>query len=338
VEGLVEVMLRFQMFSEFSSYTLSVEQPLPRSSGIQATLEQGDLLCDWVESQWAATGNGDAGWLGEEPLMCCVAAPEDDTDCTLEEAIRVLSQGDPAVAAGVVAGRMPTNDSRLAVNYKLTDNDRLYAAFLFERFPLAGDDNLTNSRTLQRFFELEQYRLLALTASGAAKGLTEPLEAINLEAIEALQGLTSEGKGSEQKRVQLEELIDLQSKLERLGVEARDRFGACEAYANVVETRLDRMQPRPCDGVKYFLGFVRKRLDPATRTYGSTIKMLDATTASVQRAVDVLRTLVELEVQATNETLVMLGTFLSISSLVFSILQFEAQTGVASKLLPGLHK
>jgi uncharacterized membrane-anchored protein len=75
-------------------------------------------------------------------------------------------------------------------------------------------------------------------------------------------------------------------------------------------------------GVSNFDGFVRKRLEPALRTFDSAGERLDETTDTVSRASNLLRAQIDLNVQAQNENLLLLGTILSVSSFSLAIIQF----------------
>lgn len=126
----------------------------------------------------------------------------------------------------------------------------------------------------------------------------------------------------------LERIIDLQNRSETLGIGIRDRFGASEAYGNVVLRRLDRMNVKPAPGTQNFQGVVRKRLEPALRTYRSAGERLDETTDAVARASNLLRCQIDLDVQEQNDNLLILGTILSVSSFSLAIVQFLEKVDV----------
>jgi len=113
-----------------------------------------------------------------------------------------------------------------------------------------------------------------------------------------------------------------------LGIGVRDRFGASEAYGNVVFRRLDRMYCTPAPGTQNFQGFVRKRLEPALRTYQSAGERLDETTDAVARASNLLRCQIDLDVQQQNDNLLIIGTVLSLSSFSLAIIQFLEKVDV----------
>ena len=72
--------------------------------------------------------------------------------------------------------------------------------------------------------------------------------------------------------------------------------------------------------------FVRKRLDPALRTYNIAARRLDETTTAISRAAALCRTEVDIDIQSLNENLLVLGTVISISSLLISVLSLVERT------------
>jgi len=181
---------------------------------------------------------------------------------------------------------------------------------------------------------LETTNGFADTFTGLAKILFSELAYINKGVISLLNTFQDpESSGLKGKREALSSVCELQSKCEQLGVEIRDRFAASEAYGNVVLRRLERMKGVPLSGSKNLESFVKKRLEPALRSYKSAGKRLDETTEAVSRANSLLRTQVDIDNQAMNQIFVFLGAILSISSTGLTILQFFQSFGEAAQQL-----
>ena len=179
------------------------------------------------------------------------------------------------------------------------------------------------SRDMQRFLEMEQYRLLCLCAMPVAKMSFSELDGLKRNVLEGMNRLQSGEADTTAKKLRLlQELIATQTTCESIGVESRDRFQAALAYGDIVERRLENFGAEPILGMKNFRTFVYKRLTPALRTYRSAIANVDEATDAVTRATQLLRTQVELDVQRLNERLVLLGTFISVTSFVFTLIQF----------------
>ena len=194
------------------------------------------------------------------------------------------------------------------------------------------------SRNLARLLELETYRLMCLMTIPKAKRLIEEMDIVSaatvtvLEEKQALDDKKENGRlidvggsgkrraNAKRQRGDLQRLMRLQTRCEQLGVELRGRLRECEAYGNVVERRLSGMQIAGVANCKSLPNFVRKRLDPALRTYSIATRRLDETTATVSRSASLCRTEVDIDIQALNENLLVLGTVVSISSLLISVL------------------
>ena len=358
--GFLPVAVRFQQFAEFDSFTFIFNKRGTLGPGgdlagaLEVCLRQGDQFLDWLQAE------GD--WLEAMPgetLLHSVTAvvPGEGTfdeagaaqgrrlakDAPIERELRAVCgvfselqcRSDKATIAGC---SMCRGASRLYANYKLTDQGRLHAAFVYDQKVLEASDVRPEQgytgwfgRQIQRFLELEQYRLLALMALPTARRLAGVLNKVDDDILASLTRISASEINSRERKKQLRTLSELKSLSEEFGVVSRDRFRASEAYAQVVDSRLERMKPAPIFGLKSFEGFVKKRLDPARRTFKGTTRMLDETSASLQRALDILEVQIESETQATSETLVVLGTILSVTSLLFSLGEFEYTTGVGPR-------
>lgn len=202
------------------------------------------------------------------------------------------------------------------------------------------------SRNVSRFLELETYRLLCLLVMPKAKALIDEIDVISSAALAVLEekqpniiGSSSSSEdaasrlqnqiqrwlnvsNSKLKQKELFKLIKLQTRCEQLGVEVRGDFAASEAYGNVVERRLQGMQINSVAGTKSLPNFIRKRLDPALRTYSIASKRLNETTEAITRTASLCRTEVDIDIQSLNEKLIVLGSIISFSSLAISLLTF----------------
>ena len=325
----VPIRIRYQQFTEFSSYTfelpyfetrdpLSTKECFEQGEGLIQALKgldgwwddiPGELFLVAVVASTPAESNGNK-------IVACPKKIQTDLHHIQSDS---RYPGDTPV--GAMVGEME-KEMGLFVNYALQPfTNHLYVSVPFNENASTLDCQLY-SRNIQRFLELEQYRLLCLSAVSTAKYLFIALESINSELLGVLGTFKSSDLSIPAKKDALESIIDLQSRCETLGIGIRDRFGASEAYANVVFRRLDKLATRRADGVKDFEGFVKKRLEPAIRTYKSSGQRLDETTDAVSRASNLLRCQVDLDVQQQNDKLLILGTIISVTSFSLTIIQF----------------
>jgi hypothetical protein len=328
ISDRIPLRIRYQQFTEFTSYTFD----LPILEGYDSMkdgFEEGENFIKGLK--------GIDGWWNDIPgelfLVAVVSsrATPAKGNKILYDPLKIqtdlyhiksdsLYPGDSPT--GAIVGQME-KEMGLFVNYALQPfTDYLYVGVLYHE-NASSVEKQQYSRQVQRFLELEQYRLLCLSASSVAKYLFVALESINEEILQVLRDFqTARENKTNELQSSLESIIDLQSRSETLGIGIRDRFGASQAYGNVVFRRLDRLCCRMTPGVSNFDGFVRKRLEPALRTFDSAGERLDETTDTVSRASNLLRAQIDLNVQAQNENLLLLGTILSVSSFSLAIIQF----------------
>jgi len=199
------------------------------------------------------------------------------------------------------------------------------------------------ARMIQRFLEMEQYRLLALLPLEDAKVLQRRLREMDKSLSAAVarsltrttipDGSSDDGdpdaesvEGSD--RLLLADLVALSGECEELGAIARNRLEAALAYGEVVKGRMARLQITHGGGygTRNLAGVVLRRLEPALRTYGVTIRQLTSTTSSISRATNLLNTKVSIRVERQQSRLVKIGTVLSVLSLIAGLLEFAERT------------
>ena len=324
----IPIRIRYQQFTEFTSYTFQMPT-LEGYETMKGGFRQGENLIEALKSI--------DGWWDDIPgelfLVAIVNSREEaakKNKNVLYDPLKLQDDLYSIRSDSSYPGDSPTGcfvgeqekQMGIFVNYALQPfTDYLYVAILYDEKSTFVEKQ-QYSRQIQRFLELEEYRLLCLSASAIAKYLFIAIESINDELLQVLNTFkTSDLKFTERKSA-LERIIDLQNRSETLGIGIRDRFGASEAYGNVVFRRLDRMYCKPAPGTQNFQGFVRKRLEPALRTYRSAGERLDETTDAVSRASNLLRCQIDLDVQEQNDNLLILGTILSVSSFSLAIVQF----------------
>ena len=190
---------------------------------------------------------------------------------------------------------------------------------------------------------MEQYRLLALLPLEDAKVLQRRLREMDKSLSAAVarslarttipDGSSDDGdpdaesvEGSD--RLLLADLVALSGECEELGAIARNRLEAALAYGEVVKGRMARLQITHGGGygTRNLAGVVLRRLEPALRTYGVTIRQLKSTTSSIRRATILLNTKVSIRVERQQSRLVKIGTVLSVLSLIAGLFEFAERT------------
>lgn len=155
-------------------------------------------------------------------------------------------------------------------------------------------------RMLQRLFEIETYRVLALLALPIARDASPELGALERELAEVTATL-AEPMDSDEKL--LDELTRLAARGERLIAASRYRFGAARAYYDIVERRVAELRERRLPGTQTVEEFMTRRLAPAMATIESVGRRELAFSERVARASRLLSTRVDVARERQNQEL-----------------------------------
>ncbi|MBB4013794.1 DUF3422 family protein [Niveibacterium umoris] len=172
----------------------------------------------------------------------------------------------------------------------------------FSRFVVVdrGMGPLQTGRMLQRLFEIETYRMLALLALPGAKQQMPKLDALS----NAMRRITERMDKPEHDASELlHELTAQASALEHLVAQSQYRFSASRAYYSLVERRIDELRERRLPGLQPFHEFMEHRLAPAMETCDTVVGRQDRITARIQRTSALLRTRVEVQHEEQNRAL-----------------------------------
>ena len=186
-------------------------------------------------------------------------------------------------------------------------------AQLFSAFKLHGDGygrfiirntGLNNSQMGQltrRIMDLETYRLLALIALPTAKKIAPQLLDMDKNLAEILNVVT-DPKRTRSERDLLEKLTNVEAQLETYRAETNHRFSATRAYQQLVTDRLEGIKEQHVEGYLSAGEIIGRRLDPALRTCESVQTWMDDLSKRVERASDLMRTRVNLNLQEQNRS------------------------------------
>jgi uncharacterized membrane-anchored protein len=203
-------------------------------------------------------------------------------------------------ASDNVAGSLVSGGSAAAwTDFVLRDDD-------FSRIIVVdlGLGERQAGRLMQRLLEIETYRTMALLALPVARQLAPQLTRLDrahTETSGAIAGLAD----IEDERALLDTLMDHAAEIERLANASAYRFGAARAYYALVERRVDELRETRIEGQQTIREFMDRRLAPAMRTCESTAGRLETLASRVGRASNLLRTRVDIELEAQNRDVLM---------------------------------
>ena len=159
-------------------------------------------------------------------------------------------------------------------------------------------------RTLQRLFEIEAYRMMALLALPIAR---QQLPRV-VQIERALAALTADiarddlAQGSRDEAL-LHELTRLAAEVESGLAASQFRFGACRAYSELVVTRIHELRERRLPGLQTIEEFMARRFMPAVGTCATTSQRLHELSERVAQASALLSTRVSIARERQNQAL-----------------------------------
>jgi uncharacterized membrane-anchored protein len=268
--------LKWERHGEFSAYTVLVRGQSPRPFSAPAL---GFLPPEWLEAI-----PGRTIVAAHAKLVRGSAAPPDATELADHFGTNVVIGAEIGDGAGYAF-----------TDFRIRDDGSV-------RF-LVVDRGLTPrqaGRMLQRLFEIEDYRVLALLALPIARR-----EAPRVLEVERALGLLTddiarEGRADE---TLLAELTRLAAQVESALAASRYRFGASRAYYDLVRARIAELRERRIPGLQTIDEFMTRRLAPAMATVDSVARRMSELSERVARASGLLSTRVDIARERQNQAL-----------------------------------
>lgn len=170
------------------------------------------------------------------------------------------------------------------------------------RFILIGDGFTPRQagRMLQRLFEIEAYRMLALLALPIARRQSPRIVAIERALAELTDGIARE-VGNEE--ALLQELTRLAAEVESGLAASQFRFGATRAYGELVRTRIAELREVRLPGTQTIEEFMARRFSPAVATCSTVSQRLHDLSERVAQASSLLATRVGIAREKQNQAL-----------------------------------
>lgn len=173
-----------------------------------------------------------------------------------------------------------------------------FTRFVVLAGPRAGSRRL--GRIVQRLIEVENYRMLSMLALPVARRLSEKLGEIEAELTTLIGGFSTE---THDDQATLGRLTRLSAAIEALSAESAFRFAASNAYAALVDQRIEVLREARAADRQLLSEFMARRFKPAMRTWQATERRLADVTGRAARGVALLSARVNVAVERQNQDL-----------------------------------
>jgi uncharacterized membrane-anchored protein len=155
-------------------------------------------------------------------------------------------------------------------------------------------------RTVQRLFEIEAYRMMALLALPIARRQSPRVLAIERALAELTDDIARDAGGDESL---LRELTRLAAEVESGLSASQFRFGASKAYYELVSARIEELREKRLPSVQTIEEFMTRRLRPAIATCATISQRMRDLSERVAQASSLLSTRVSIAREQQNQAL-----------------------------------
>jgi len=213
-----------------------------------------------------------------------------------DEAKMLARMEDWFVAESVAVARVVDGAAVIAGDFHIDPAGHMR----FAVFVRPGTGGRRVGRIVQRLCEIETYRGMSMLGLMRSRQLTGRLNALDPRLSALVSGLDAVEPSPEKA---LHNLLAISAELESLAVQFSFRFGATAAYEAILNQRVQVLREERVLGRQTFAEFMMRRYDPAMRTVKSAERRLAQMAERAQRAAELLRTRVDVERSAQNQSL-----------------------------------
>jgi len=279
--NLTSFQIRWEQHGEFSTYSFYVHDT-PDNPFSDSALKK--VPVDWLSE---LTGQVIVA------THAIVAAPTDINYQEEDVDLASLSSyfaGNPIIGSKVTGGAASVfTDFRIHVDG-------------FSRFFIINHALRTEQagRLLQRLFEIEVYRVMALMAFPIARKLNPALNKSDRQLYTITNAMTLPDHNDAEL---LDELTTLAAEVENHISSNHFRFAAASAYYQLVDQRVTDLREVRIQGIQTIGEFIKRRLEPAIKTCESLSYRFTLLSERVSNASQLLRTRVDIIIERQNQSL-----------------------------------
>ncbi|KNG94413.1 hypothetical protein ATO11_06835 [Pseudaestuariivita atlantica] len=272
--------LKWESHTEFVTYTLF-----------------GDGVAD-TPFDAATFGLFSEDWLAEAPgvrvtsALIRIEVEEDETTIT-----RKLE--DWFVPESLAVSRILDDSAVIAGDFRIDPAGHMRLAVFAARDTGAQ----RTGRIVQRLCEIETYKTMSMLGLAKVRAIGPKLGALEAQLTDLVTGMAEDERTTDAHESTLKSLLAVSADLESLVAQTSFRFGATGAYEAIVDQRIEVLREERFTGRQTFREFMMRRFDPAMRTVKSTEARMHQLSTRAERAGNLLRTRVEVERSAQNQSL-----------------------------------
>jgi uncharacterized membrane-anchored protein len=158
---------------------------------------------------------------------------------------------------------------------------------------------LQSGRLVQRLFEIDTYRMMALLALPMARQLSPFLNTSEQELLQILAAMETAGEIEEPQL--LDRITKLEAAVARKYTDPYYRFSAANAYYELVQQRIEELREERIEGLQTFREFNDRRFLPAIATCRAVAGRLAALSDRIAHATVLLSTRVSVTRERQNQ-------------------------------------
>jgi uncharacterized membrane-anchored protein len=155
-------------------------------------------------------------------------------------------------------------------------------------------------RVVQRLCEIETYKAMSMLGFARVREMSRMMAETDGHLSRLIDDMTA---GTQPADETLQSLLRVSAELESLVAQSSFRFGATAAYEQIVHQRIGVLREDRFEGRQTFTEFMMRRYDPAMRTVRATKERLGTMADRAMRAGELLRTRVDVDRSAQNQSL-----------------------------------
>ncbi len=155
-------------------------------------------------------------------------------------------------------------------------------------------------RIIQRLLEIETYKTMSMLGFALTREIGGQVGKMDHQVSDLMAKMSAQEMKPE---ATLNALLDVSVELENVVAQTSFRFAGTAAYQAIVRERIEALRETRFEGRQGFGEFMARRYEPAMRTVVSMERRLERMSARASRASDLLRTRVDVERSAQNQSI-----------------------------------